>query len=61
MTNQSRVRLLEVEVTQLEPERWEWRVCEGDAPVMIGFSSSRETAQMAGDNALFVLLSVGFK
>jgi hypothetical protein len=37
MTNQSRVRLLEVDVTQLEQKQWEWRVCEGDVPVMVGF------------------------
>jgi hypothetical protein len=51
--------LLEVTVIPLEPTRWEWRVYEGDTPVMIGFETSRETAQIEGDSALFRLLSVG--
>jgi hypothetical protein len=52
-------RLLEVTVTQLAPTRWEWRVCERDTLLMTGFETSRETAQIEGDNALFHLLSVG--
>jgi hypothetical protein len=51
-------RLLEVTVTQLEPTRWEWRVCERDRLLMMGLETSRETAQLEGDNALFHLLSV---
>jgi hypothetical protein len=51
--------LLEVTVIPLEPTRWEWRVYEGDTPVMIGFEASRETAQIEGDSALLRLLSVG--
>jgi hypothetical protein len=52
-------RLLEVTVTQLAPTRWEWRVCERDTLLMRGLETSRETAQIEGDNALFHLLSVG--
>jgi hypothetical protein len=52
-------RLLEVAVFELMPTVWEWRVYEGDTPVMAGFASSRETAQIAGDSALFRLLSAG--
>jgi hypothetical protein len=52
-------RLLEVTVTQLAPTRWEWRVCERDTLLMTGLETSRETAQIEGDNALFHLLSVG--
>ena len=59
MTKKSHPRLLEVTVTPLEPTRWEWRVYEGDTPLMTGFETSRETAQVEGDSALFRLLSVG--
>jgi hypothetical protein len=53
----NRPRLLEVRVIPLKPERWEWQVCEGETALVIGFESSRETAQIKGDNALFILLS----
>jgi hypothetical protein len=59
MAKKSDPRLLEVTVTPLEPARWEWRVYEGDTPLMTGFETSRETAQIEGDRALFRLLSVG--
>ena len=52
-------RLLEVKVAALKPEWWEWQVCESDTPIMTGHATSRETAQMDGDNALFLLLSKG--
>jgi hypothetical protein len=55
----SYLRPLEVAVISLEPTRWEWRVYEGDTPLMVGFETSRETAQIEGDNALFRLLSAG--
>ena len=58
MAKKSHPRLLEVTVTSLEPTRWEWRVYEGDTPLMTGFEGSRETAQIEGDSALFRLLSV---
>jgi hypothetical protein len=57
MAKKSHPRLLEVTVTPLEPTRWEWRVYEGDTPLMTGFETSRETAQIEGDSALFRLLS----
>jgi len=41
--------------------QWEWRVSEGGAVVMSGYETSRETAQIEGDSALFFLLSSGFK
>ena len=59
MAKKSRPRLLEVAVIPLEPTRWEWRVYEGDTPLMVGFAPSRETAQIEGDSALFRLLSAG--
>jgi hypothetical protein len=52
-------RLLEVKVAALKPEWWEWQVCESDTPIMTGHATSRETAQIDGDNALFLLLSKG--
>jgi hypothetical protein len=59
MTKKPLPRLLEVTVVSWEPSRWEWRVCEGDTPLMTGFEPSRETAQIADDDALFRLLSTG--
>ena len=60
MAKKSNARLLlDVTVIALEPTLWEWRVYDGDTPLMTGFESSRETAQIAGDSALFRLLSVG--
>src|SRR6202521_5873573 len=44
-------RLLEVRVAALKPEWWEWQVCESDTPIMTGHATSRETAQIDGDNA----------
>ena len=49
-------RLLEVKVTALRPERWEWQLCESDTLIMSGYEASRETAQIEGDSALFLLL-----
>ena len=34
-----------------KPTLWEWRVYEGDTPLMAGFANSRETAQIDGDSA----------
>jgi len=59
MAKRSHPRLLEVTVVPLEPTRWEGRVYEGDTPLMTGFETSRETAQIEGDSALFRLLSAG--
>jgi hypothetical protein len=49
-------RLLEVKLTSVNPTRWEWQVCQQDAPLMSGYETSRETAQLEGDSALFLLL-----
>ncbi len=56
MANSPRSRLLEVKLTALDPTRWEWQVCAGDALVMSGYATSRETAQVEGNSALFLLL-----
>jgi hypothetical protein len=60
MAKKSHPRLLEVAVAPLKPMLWEWRVYEGDTPVMTGHAASRETAQIEGDSALFRLLSAGY-
>jgi hypothetical protein len=57
MARKTYQRMLEVSVIALAPTRWEWRVSEGDAVVMSGHETSRETAQIEGDSALFFLLS----
>jgi hypothetical protein len=54
-----RSRLLEVRLIPLKPDRWEWQVCEGETLLMVGFETSRETAQIEGNSALFLLLSAG--
>ena len=59
MAKKPQPRLLEVTVIPLKPTLWEWRVYEGDTPLMVGFAPSHETAQIEGDSALFRLLSAG--
>jgi hypothetical protein len=59
MAQSYRPRLLEVRVIPLKPDRWEWQVCDDDTPIVAGYETSRETAQINGDNALFLLLSNG--
>jgi hypothetical protein len=49
-------RLLEVTITAVGPTSWEWQVRERDEPIMSGYEGSRETAQIEGDSALFLLL-----
>jgi hypothetical protein len=53
--------MLQVSVAAIAPTQWEWRVSEGDAMVMSGYQTSRETAQIEGDSALFFLLSSGIQ
>jgi hypothetical protein len=53
----SRVRLLEVTVTAEKPTVWRWHISEHDLEIMNGYETSRESAQIKGDNALFKLLS----
>ena len=56
MANFLGTHLLEVKLIALHPEKWEWQVCEGDTMVMSGHETSRETAQIEGNGALFYLL-----
>jgi hypothetical protein len=57
MAQPFRARLLEVTVTAQEPTLWKWVISERGLDIMYGFESSRETAQIQGDSALFMLLS----
>ena len=57
MAQPFRVRLLEVTVTAQQPTLWKWEISEHGLEVMFGFETSRETAQIQGDSALFMLLS----
>jgi hypothetical protein len=59
MADKSRPRLLDVNVRGLEPDRWEWQVCDAGVPLAQGFETTRETAQIKGDDALFLLLFKG--
>jgi hypothetical protein len=56
MAKAPRSRLLEVKLTALNPGRWEWQVCESETLIMSGHETSRESAQIEGDSALFLLL-----
>jgi hypothetical protein len=57
MARTFRARLLEVTVTAQRPTLWKWDISEHGMEVMTGFETSRETAQIQGDSALFMLLS----
>ena len=48
MAQRCRPRLLEVRVIPLKPDRWEWQVCEDDTPLVMGYETTRETAQIGG-------------
>ena len=61
MANRPTPRLLEVTVTVQEPALWKWRVSEANLELVHGYATSRETAQIDGDTALFAMLSEGFK
>ena len=58
MANGLSVRLLDVDVTALEPTLWKWAISDKHLEVSHGYATSRETAQLEGNNALFALLSV---
>jgi hypothetical protein len=57
MKHNSPIRLLEVNVLELGPTKWKWQVLSRDAEVAQGVESSRETAQIRGNDELFNLLS----
>jgi hypothetical protein len=51
------VRLLEVFVEAIEPTRWRWRVVHEETELKGGYATTRETAQIEGDSALFALIA----
>jgi hypothetical protein len=55
------VSLLEVSVTAVTPTRWKWHVSDGLVEIACGYETSRETAQIEGDSALFALISINRK
>jgi hypothetical protein len=57
MPKSFRARLLEVTVTAQKPTLWKWDISEHGLEVMYGHETSRETAQIDGDTALFRLLA----
>jgi hypothetical protein len=61
MPKKIRIRLLNVDVTAQQPTLWKWTVSESEREVLHGYATSRETAQIDGDNALFQLLSLRAK
>ncbi|MFK4507218.1 hypothetical protein [Bradyrhizobium daqingense] len=50
------MRMLEVRLIALLPQKWEWQVWKDDLMLMSGYETSRETAQIEGNSALFHLL-----
>jgi len=56
--NKLSVRLLDLDVTALEPALWKWTVSEKSSEVSHGYATSRETARTSGNDALFALLSI---
>jgi hypothetical protein len=50
------MRMLDVRLIPLLPQKWEWQVWEDDTLLMSGHETSRETAQLEGNGALFYLL-----
>jgi hypothetical protein len=58
MANSPSVRLLDVDVTALEPTRWKWVISDKCLEVSHGYATTRETAQIEGNHALFALLSI---
>ena len=59
MAQAFRARLLEVSVTAQKPSQWKWDISEHGLEIMYGYETSRESAQIQGDSALFELLSEG--
>jgi hypothetical protein len=55
----SYARLLDVTVTAQEPTLWRWHISDQAVELMHGFATSRETAQIEANSALFKLLSIG--
>jgi hypothetical protein len=59
MPKLQRIRLLEVRIVPIKPNDWEWQVCEGETAIASGHETTRETAQLEGNSALFSFLAAG--
>ena len=59
MPKKFRIRLLNVDVRAEQPTLWKWTVSEQNLEIKHGYATSRETAQIDGDSALFNLLLLG--
>jgi hypothetical protein len=59
MTQKSRTMLLEVIVTNPEEQCWEWKVVAGEDILVVGFETTQLAARVAGNDALFLTLSLG--
>jgi hypothetical protein len=60
MTQDSRTVLLEVIVTNQSGQSWEWKVVAGEEILVVGFEASQLAARVAGNDALFLTLSLGW-
>jgi len=53
--------VLEVVITELSPNKWEWRLYDRHGTTMMnGFEGTRRAAKYSGDRALFMLLASGW-
>jgi hypothetical protein len=59
MTQKSRIKLLEVIVTNPGEQCWEWKVVAGEDILVVGFAT-RLAARVAGNDPLFLTLSLGW-
>jgi primosomal replication protein N len=59
MTQNSHTMLLEVIVTNQGGQSWEWKVVAGEEILVVGFEATQLAARAAGNDALFLTLSLG--
>jgi hypothetical protein len=61
MTQESRTsKLLEVAVSNPSENSWEWKVVAREEIVVIGYEPTRLAARVAGNDALFHILALGW-
>jgi hypothetical protein len=61
MTQESRTsKLLEVAVSNQSENSWEWKVVAGEEIMVIGYEPTRLAASVAGNDALFQILALGW-
>jgi hypothetical protein len=47
-------------VTNQSGQSWEWKVVAGEEILVVGFEASQLAARVAGNDALFLTLSLGW-